>query len=447
MDNPSPERLTPGETPISAWFNPADYFTFVLDQEIRKAGLPGGYCGFMLELGDVPDLPVLQARLDLLAERFPVATARPERRGKRYGWVRTGRRLALECHLCPPGEDGAAFCRRTVSDILNRPAPLESALPLSLHWVGHDAGGVLMLHWLHPLLDARGGKILFDFLASGDTGRFVESPPLVGRKLSEWSLWKKIGLFLKAKRHNGAANRLDSCLPTRTEEHEAGAQTLCLRVRRFDAGDSAKIARLAQQATGLAGKTLYYLGCLMRALESVGPPVAKQGYCIPYAYNLRRQNAPTPVFGNHVGCLFAQATREQVRDRAGLFGHLLAQHRRTVQAELDVAYLPLMWLGQWLSPGRYATLLRKQHSGGELSSCWFSDIGELRWSGEGFLGAPVLGLFHATWMTLPPGLALLVGRANGQLTLSFNYLRPAVDEDWLDRVVAIMDAELLGETG
>ncbi len=28
------------------FFNPADYFTFVLDQEIRNIGLPGGYCGF-----------------------------------------------------------------------------------------------------------------------------------------------------------------------------------------------------------------------------------------------------------------------------------------------------------------------------------------------------------------------------------------------------------------
>jgi hypothetical protein len=193
----------------------------------------------------------------------------------------------------------------------------------------------------------------------------------------------------------------------------------------------------------LAGKTLYTLGCFMRAMELAGPPVAKAGYCIPYAFNLRRQNAPTPVFGNHVSCLFARATRAQVRQREGLFAHLLAQNRQTVQEELDVAYLPLMWLGQWLSPARYARLLRKQRSGGELSSLWFSDIGELRFGQEGFLGVPVTGMFHLCWMTLPPGLALLAGQMDGQTTLSYNYLHPAVDEAWLGRAVALMDAELL----
>ena len=47
------------------FFNPADYFTYVLDQEIRDAGMPGGYCGFALHLAAEPDLDRLQQRLDL----------------------------------------------------------------------------------------------------------------------------------------------------------------------------------------------------------------------------------------------------------------------------------------------------------------------------------------------------------------------------------------------
>ncbi len=246
--------------------------------------------------------------------------------------------------------------------------------------------------------------------------------------------------MLKAKRHNNQANSLDSCLPTQVEQ---GPQTLGLKVRSFDAEQSKRIAKLAQQHTGMAGRTLYYLGCFMRAMEWVGPPAAKAGYCIPYAFNLRRQNAPTPVFGNHVGCLFARATRQQVRDRKALFEHLLAQHKQVVRDELDFAYLPLMWLGQWLQPAKYAKFLRKQHSGGELSSLWFSDVGDLSWAKNGFLGVPVTELSMMCWMTLPPGLAMLVGQVNGRLTLSYNYLSPAVDEAWLEAVMARMDAELL----
>lgn len=426
-------------TPDWFGFNPADTFTFVLDREIRKTGMPGGYGGFVLELDGAPALDELQNRLDLLAERFPVATARHEPRGKRWGWIPTGRALRLDRRPSPPGVDSRAWAQEQALAILHQPAPLAETLPLSFHWLGHAACGALLVRWLHPLLDARGAGLLLDFIASPDPARFQESPSLVLQKLAEWSLWKKLRYGYKAQRHNTRANALDSSLPTGAED---GPQTLRLLLRRYSPEQTARIAQLAQQHTGLAGRSLYTLGCFMRALEQTGPPVPKAGYCIPYAFNLRRKNAPTPVFGNHVSCLFAQATREQVRDRDGLMAHLLAQYRQTVQEELDFAYLPLMWLGQWLNPDRYATLLRKQRSGGELSSCWFSDIGEVRLP-HGLLGAAVTGMFHLSWVTLPPGLALLSGQINGQLTLSCNYLHPAVDSVWLEAVMDRMDAELL----
>jgi len=417
-------------------FNPADYFTFVLDQEIREAGMPGGYCSMVMNLAGEPDLIKLQQRLDLLVEMFPKATARIERVEKRYVWVPTGQRIVLEHHACQAEKAESESMLSILLDIINR----QETRPLSLHWIAGNHGGALLLIWLHPLLDARGSKILLDFIISEHPERFKESPSLINTKLANWSFWKKLKLLYRAKRHNDECNRLDSCLPTETEH---GQQTLNLKLRRFNPQESQRIAMLARQHTGLAGRTLYYLGCFMRAMEQVGPPAAKAGYCIPYAFNLRRQGAPTPVFGNHVGCLFARATRKQVRDRAGLFADLLAQHSKVVREELDLAYLPLMWLGQWLSPTRYAKLLRKQHSGGELSSIWFSDIGDLSWGDNGFLGASVNDISFMCWMTLPPGLALLVGQLDGRLTMSYSYLSPAVDETWLEAVMQQMDTELL----
>jgi hypothetical protein len=417
-------------------FNPADYFTFVLDQDIRGAGMPGGWCGFVLELGSEPDLAALQIRLDLLVERFPRATARIVRQGKRYAWLPTARTIVLERLQ----SDDTSSCQQIVVEIFNR----SSDLPLSVHWIASGVGGSLLLVWNHPLLDARGAKIVLDFLCADSPENFKESPSLIMSKLAQWSLWKKLQLLFKAKRHNDLANSVDSCLPTQTVE---GAQTLRLKVHRFNDSESKQIGTIARQHTGVAGRTLYYLGCFIRAMEQVGSPVAKEGYCIPYAFNLRRQNAPTPVFANHVGCLFARASREQARDRNTLFGHLLSQYQQAIRDELDMAYLPLMWLGQWLTPGKYAQILRKQHSGNELSSLWFSDIGDLSWGKKGFLNCPVVGMYHLCWMTLPPGLALLAGQLDGLLTLSFSYLHPAVDENWLDAVINKMSAELLEVSG
>jgi NRPS condensation-like uncharacterized protein len=329
-----------------------------------------------------------------------------------------------------------AESQRILLEIFNRP----ETRPLTVHWIETGSGGTLLLNWNHPLLDARGAKLVLDFLCAEQPEKFKESPSLIDAKLAQWSFWKKLQLLFKAKRHNNQANSVDSCLPTRCEE---GPQTLKLKTQRFDLAQSKRINEQARQNTGLAGRTLYYLGCFMRAMDIVGPPHAKAGYCVPYAFNLRRQNAPTPVLGNHVGCLFARASRAQVKDRNTLFSHLLNDYSQSVRDELDMAYLPLMWLGQWLTPARYAKFLRKQHSGNELSSLWFSDLGDLSWRKTGFLGATVTDLTMMCWMTLPPGLALLAGQLDGQLTLSYSYLSPAIDEVWLDQVLQVMQNELL----
>lgn len=417
-------------------FNPADYFTYVLDQEIRASGMPGGYCGFALQLKGLPDLERLQQRLDLLVERFPKVSACIEQQGKRHVWIPTYERILLELHACNPDVNQQNESQRLLLEIFNRP----ELRPLTLHWIQAGFGGTLLLNWNHPLLDARGAKIVLDFLCTDQPEKFQESASLINAKLAQWGFWKKLQLLFKAKRHNNQANSVDSCLPTQCEQ---GEQSLKLKIQRFDLEQSKRIAALARQHTGLAGRTLYYLGCFMRAMDRVGPPHARAGYCVPYAFNLRRQNAPTPILGNHVGCLFARATREQTQDRTSLFAHLLNDYSQAVRDELDMAYLPLMWLGQWLAPRRYAKFLRKQHSGNELSSLWFSDLGDLSWRKTGFLGATVTDLTMMCWMPLPPGLALLVGQLDGQLNLSYSYLSPAVDDVWLDKVLKVMETELL----
>jgi len=421
-------------TPIA--FNPADYFTYVLDQEIRASGMPGGYCGFALQLAGSPDLQSLQQRLDSLVKHFPKASARIQQQGKRHFWIPQGDRIELEHHQCQSATEPQAESQRILLEIFNRP----ETRPLTVHWIETGSGGTLLLNWNHPLLDARGAKLVLDFLCAEQPEKFQESSSLIEAKLAQWSFWKKLQLLFKAKRHNNRANSVDSCLPTRFTD---GQQTLKLKTQRFDLAQSKRINVQARQNTGLAGRTLYYLGCFMRAMDIVGPPHAKAGYCVPYAFNLRRQNAPTPVLGNHVGCLFARASREQVKDRTTLFSHLLNDYSQSVRDELDMAYLPLMWLGQWLTPSRYAKFLRKQHSGNELSSLWFSDLGDLSWRKTGFLGATVTDLTMMCWMTLPPGLALLAGQLDGQLTLSYSYLSPAIDEVWLDQVLQVMQNELL----
>ncbi|WP_176569425.1 hypothetical protein [Methylogaea oryzae] len=143
-------------------FNPADYFTYVLDQEIRAAGLPGGYCGFALELAAAPDLARLQQRLDYLVEHFPRASARIERQGKRYAWIYTDQPIALERH--DGGSEGEAT-QAVLLEVFNR----HETRPLALHWIAQGQGGTLLLVWNHPLMELEAPRSCWT--SSRPTGR------------------------------------------------------------------------------------------------------------------------------------------------------------------------------------------------------------------------------------------------------------------------------------
>jgi len=41
------------------------------------------------------------------------------------------------------------------------------------------------------------------------------------------------------------------------------------------------------------------------------------------------------------------------------------------------------------------------------------------------------------------GTGAIAGQLDSRLTLSYSYLHPAIDEDWLDTILKLMDAELL----
>ena len=207
-----------------------------------------------------------------------------------------------------------------------------------------------------------------------------------------------------------------------------------------------QVIKQARQHVGLTGTSLYYIGCLMRALEKMHPDSAGVAYCAPYAFNLRKQRALTPMTGNHLCALFAQAPRDVVQDRKKLFAHLKQQNAQVIRQQLDYAFLPLMWAGTWLSLAEYGKTLRLSYgSGKERSSFWFSDIGRLDIPADSFPGAEINGVFHVCQVTAPPGLAFLNCIYRNQLTLSYNFVEPVSNPGQIEKLHQLVLAELLGE--
>lgn len=431
--------------------NPADCFTLAMDDEIRRDGLPGSYGCLVLELSTRPDVTVLQQRITEFGQRFPVVLASLRSVGRHYYWCKRESAPALFFHQqCPAGDDENVFVQEAIDRIINERKPRHQISPIAFHLLDAASRHLFLIRWIHPLLDARGAELILKYLCTADAAQrrqFGEPAiaSLVNVQLDRFRWWQKIHLLWKGKRY---IDRLDSLSSMQAFAQEQPPQRLNYCIKTLSAKQTRQTIQQSRQLAGLTGDSLYFIGCLMRALETLCADHPGQAYCVPYAFNLRKQRALTPVTGNHVCALFAQAPRDIVRDRQRLFGYLKQQNSDVLRQQLDYAFLPLMWAGSWLSLAEYGKTLRLSYgSGTERSSFWFSNIGHLSLSGDHFPGAEIVGFFPACQVSSPPSLAFLTCIFRNRLILSYNFVEPAVTPEIIERVHQRVLAELLGEVG
>jgi len=429
--------------------NPADSFTLAMDEEIRKEGLSGSYGCFALELSNTPDIEILQQRIDELSQRFPVLLASLQQRGRRFYWCK--RKLAPQLffqHTCPKNQSEEDFQQAKIDQFINHKQDRDSITPIEFHLLTGATKNIFFTRWIHPVCDARGADLILKYLCTDDAEQRLkfglpETKPLVNLQLDKYRWWKKIGLLIKGKRYIEKLDRLQSIQPFNTEQTP---QRLNYTIQRLSEEQTDLVTKLARKHVGLTGTSLYYIGCLMRALEKMNPENEGTAYCAPYAFNLRKQRALAPITGNHVCALFAQAPREIVLDRQKLFTHLKQQNTDVIRQQQDYAFLPLMWAGSWLSLEEYGKILRLSSAGIERSSFWFSDIGRLDIPAHSFPGAEINNVFHVCQVTTPPGLAFLSCIYQNKLTLSYNFVEPLTNPEQIETLHQLVLAELLDET-
>ncbi len=425
--------------------NIADCFTLAMDEEIRQDGLAGSLCGFGLELSQSPDIEKLQQRIHHFSQQFPVALASLQQRGKRFYWCKreTPPQLFFQ-HNCTDNQAEHTFQKDTVKQLINHKQKREETTAIEFHLISNSTKTTFFIRWIHPFCDARGIDLILKYLSAEDTSAFTQgnTQPLVKQQLDKYSWWKKLTLLLKGKRYIASIDRFESIQPFKSEP----PQHLNYSIYKLSAEQTAQVSKLARKQVGLTGTSLYYIGCLMRALDKLNPEQLGEAYCAPYAFNLRKQRALSPLIANHVCALFAQAPRELVQDRNKLFAHLKQQNRDVIRQQLDYAFLPLMWAGSWLSLAEYGKVLRLTSKQKERSSFWFSDIGTLDIPSSHFLGAEISSLFHLCQVTTPPGLAFLCCIYQKQLTLSYNFVEPLASPEQIEKLHQLVLAELLDES-
>ncbi|MEE9412307.1 MAG: hypothetical protein V3V22_04565, partial [Methylococcales bacterium] len=144
--------------------NPSDQVLLAIDNEIRKDGNPGSNCGFALELEGVVDLDALQNSLLDLQKHFPSLSSRLEKRGKTYGWKTIDAPIPFIRHSATEHTSSTSETdsqHQTLLSIINQGGPIDQAAPIDFHLIEGSQRSLLLLRWLHPLLDARGAKLIF----------------------------------------------------------------------------------------------------------------------------------------------------------------------------------------------------------------------------------------------------------------------------------------------
>ncbi len=432
--------------------NPADTFTLAMDEEIRQEGMPGSLCGFALELSNTPNIESLENRIKTFIDFFPLAQSSLQQRGKRFYWCqRKNPRQLFFQHTLLEKTNETSFFQQTIEKILNTKESRKLQSPLEFHLLTSSNQSVFLLRWIHPFCDARGAELILKFLVTEDSEqlkKFAASSekPLVNQQLDKYKWWQKIGLFLKAKRHIESIDQYQSIIPLDQKQLQQPPEKLRYAIFRISEQQTETINKIARKKAGLTGTSLYFLGSMMRALEKINPDLPGEAYCVPYAFNLRKSKVLTPVLGNHVCALFSQATRNQVQDRSKLFEHLKQQNAKVIREKMDYAFLPLMWAASWLSLEKYGKTLRHSYkTGTERTSFWFSDIGPMNFDCSRFFDAEIRGLFHLCQISSPPALGFLSCQFQGKLSLTYNFIEPYFNHQWIEQLHDFYLQELLTE--
>lgn len=426
--------------------NPCDYFTLALDEEIRQQGMSGNVCGLVIELAQTPDAAQLAQRITQLSTQFPLILASLQPHQQRFYWCEraTPPRIFFQ-HQAASGADEALFQQTTIEELINQVEPRTELAPLTFHLLHSSKHCRLFIRWLHPLLDALGIALVVRYLCTDDAKQrqLFDTPPteaLIALQLKKMRLWQKARLFFKAYRYINQLDQQRSIIPAQA----LPPQRLRQVTYKLSPEQSQAVAKLARQQLGLTGISLYYIGCLMRALEKVFPNQAGDAYCIPYAFNLRKQKALAPLLGNHIGTLFPQAPRDLLNHRSALFAHLKQQHTQVIRQQLDYAFFPVMWAASFLSLKKHGENLRNSYKHGtERSSCLFSHVNLEDLAGQKLLSCDINGFFHLSQVPAPPGLALLACQYQQQLTLSYNYIDPLFNAEKIAQLHEQMLQELL----
>ncbi|MCC6521446.1 MAG: hypothetical protein IT373_02175 [Polyangiaceae bacterium] len=427
------------DTPLGC----TDVFHLRADQEMRRRAGRANACVLGLELGGALEPAALAARVREAGWLLPELGWRLRRAA--IGdpcWRALGPRTdALEVSARGSGDDDRAWLLAQLEH------GVDGARPWRLLHRRGRRGDLLVLHWFHPLCDARGAARLLAWL--GAPPGALEAPPEPGQRflrpesLLPRSARARTDLARAYARHAmgfrappvvspfglaraASGGRAEALVPWWLELHVPPLGRLrALRLhldpattRTFDAGLRAR-ARLAETGV-LAWAALRLLDRLV-ARRGLAP----RRYVVPIPLSLEPARGGRRFFGNQVSMMLLALEREALGDEATGLAALAEAQRDIVRRRLDLGMLAAAELSRRLPEPFYGWLARRPF-GGERGSLVVSHPGVL--DVGAFLGVPVVDAWALPAAMAPPGFQVIASRHRGSFSAWIMFLDGLVSE-------------------
>lgn len=416
----------------------ADAFLLVLERMMASAG-QGMHLGLtVLRLGPGFDLERFRAAVERAAAACPFGQAQI---GQRFGGVlhwrwEDGARANFPIQTHREGEiDEAELSRRR----LNEPLATGVAFDVILS----ESGCTVLMTWRHLLLDGKGAELLL-----AEIGRLAEDPEAKAvesswdsaeRKLTPRDWLRESKLF----KENFYKNAKYAIVSPSGADLRAGSADFW--VENFDEAETQRITERAAEITKGMFQLAWFLAISMRVHREIflrrgAEPESYQASC---AVQQRKRGAHHPIWQNQVSQLFFCLPAPEAVDRASAARSLHEQFVQLSRQRMDSAFMTMGRLLRRLSPGMYLKFIRS-HSGGHITSFFYSHTGAFLPERTTFAGAAVLNGWHVPSVSAPPGTGLFFSERGGRLTAVCSWRSSAITPEESALMRTTLRAELLG---
>jgi hypothetical protein len=210
-----------------------------------------------------------------------------------------------------------------------------------------------------------------------------------------------------------------------------------------------EVERIKSRAKTLSKDLFFlplFLGVSIRSHRQVwlkrgGEPASYQASC---AVQLRKAGASGPIWQNHVSQLFFCLESAQTRSLEETIRRLQEQFSNLTKARMQVAFVLMTNLFRRMPLSWYLRFIER-HSGGQLTSFFYSYTGKFLAGTRQIAGAAILDGWHVPSLPAPPGTGLFFSEFDDTLTVTFSWREGVLSDPERELLCRTLRRELLGE--